>query len=136
MPVTISRRELILMLGGAAAAWPRVVRAQQPERMRRVGVLMIQAADDPVGQARAKAFQRGLQQLGCHSDQYLAGAMSAMGQKRTFRQVRPSPLYPQKRTWITQWQCPLCAISGLIHRSKASKSRSAGRLPRNSSAED
>jgi len=52
------------MLGGAAAAWPRVVRAQQPERMRRVGVLMIQAADDPVGQARAKAFQQGLQQLG------------------------------------------------------------------------
>ena len=64
MPVTISRRELILMLGGAAAAWPRVVRAQQPERMRRVGVLMIQAADDPVGQARAKAFQQSLQQLG------------------------------------------------------------------------
>jgi putative ABC transport system substrate-binding protein len=57
------RRELIAALGGAAA-WPMVARAQQSERVRRIGVLMIQAADDPVGQARAKAFQLGLQQLG------------------------------------------------------------------------
>ena len=64
MPVTISRRELMPMLGGAAAAWPLAAQAQPGERMRRIGVLMIQAADDPVGQARAKAFQRGLQQLG------------------------------------------------------------------------
>ena len=51
------------MLGGAAA-WPLAARAQQPERMRRIGVLMGAAADDPEGQARIAAFQQGLQQLG------------------------------------------------------------------------
>jgi putative ABC transport system substrate-binding protein len=45
------------------AAWPFAARAQQSERMRRIGVLMSQA-DDPLGQARVKAFQQGLQQLG------------------------------------------------------------------------
>jgi putative tryptophan/tyrosine transport system substrate-binding protein len=57
------RREFIAVLGGAAA-WPVVARAQQPERMRRVGVLMNTAADDPVGQSRIAAFLQGLQQLG------------------------------------------------------------------------
>jgi putative ABC transport system substrate-binding protein len=57
------RRDLITLLGGAAA-WPLTARAQQPERMRRVGVLMNAAADDPVGQTRIAAFLQGLQQLG------------------------------------------------------------------------
>jgi putative ABC transport system substrate-binding protein len=52
------------MLGGAAAAWPLVAHAQQAERMRRIGVLMGPAADDPEGQARATAFLQGLRQLG------------------------------------------------------------------------
>jgi putative tryptophan/tyrosine transport system substrate-binding protein len=60
----MKRREFIAALGGAAVAWPSTARAQQPERMRRIGVLMSLAADDPVGQARVKAFQQGLQQLG------------------------------------------------------------------------
>jgi putative tryptophan/tyrosine transport system substrate-binding protein len=59
----VKRRAFIAGLGGAAA-WPLVARAQQPERMRRIGVLSSAAADDPVGQARVKAFQQGLQQLG------------------------------------------------------------------------
>jgi hypothetical protein len=58
------RREFITLLGGAAAAWPLSARAQQPERMRRIGVLMSLAADDPQGPARAEAFLQGLQQLG------------------------------------------------------------------------
>ena len=60
----MKRREFITLLGGAAAAWPLAARAQQPERMRRIGVLMSLAADDPEGQARVAAFLQGLQQLG------------------------------------------------------------------------
>ena len=58
------RREFITLLGGAAAAWPLAVRAQQGERMRRIGVLMPITADHPEGQTRIAAFQQGLQQLG------------------------------------------------------------------------
>ena len=58
------RREFITLLGGAAATWPLVARAQQGERVRRVGVLMPFAEDNPVGQARLAAFRQGLLQLG------------------------------------------------------------------------
>jgi len=59
------RREFITLLGGAAAAWPLAARAQQPDQMRRIGVLTAgSAADDPDGQARGAAFLQGLQQLG------------------------------------------------------------------------
>src|SRR5262245_2566699 len=58
------RRAFITLLGGTAAAWPLVVRAQQGDRMRRIGVLMSLAADDSETQARHAAFLQGLQQLG------------------------------------------------------------------------
>jgi putative tryptophan/tyrosine transport system substrate-binding protein len=60
----VRRREFITLLGGAAIAWPSAVRAQQGDRMRRVGVLMNLASDDAEGQARLAAFLRGVHQLG------------------------------------------------------------------------
>src|SRR5262249_55590279 len=60
---TYKRREFITLLGGAAS-WPLAARAQQRERMRRIGFLMNLAADDPVAQARNAAFLQALQELG------------------------------------------------------------------------
>jgi putative ABC transport system substrate-binding protein len=60
----IERRKLLATLGGAVA-WPLVARAQQPgDPMRRIGVLLPAAADDPEFQARVGAFQQGLALLG------------------------------------------------------------------------
>jgi putative ABC transport system substrate-binding protein len=59
----MKRREFITLLGGAAAAWPMAAQAQQPERMKRIGVLMGIAESDPEGQARVAAFRQGLQAL-------------------------------------------------------------------------
>src|SRR5262249_30254917 len=61
----ITRADFITLLGGAAAAWPLAARAQQPaERMRRIGVLIPLAMDDPEAKARIAAFRQGLEQLG------------------------------------------------------------------------
>jgi putative ABC transport system substrate-binding protein len=60
----MNRRDLIALLGSIAAAWTRGVSAQQPERVRRIGVLMNLASDDPEGQTRLAAFQQELQHLG------------------------------------------------------------------------
>ena len=60
----IRRRKFLATLLGGAAAWPLVAWAQRPDRMRRVGVLMHLAADDPEGQRRVAAFLQGLQEAG------------------------------------------------------------------------
>src|SRR5262245_46174619 len=58
------RREFITLLGGAAAAWPHGVRAQQGQRVRRIGMLLGPAPSDPEAQTRVIAFVQGLAQLG------------------------------------------------------------------------
>jgi len=58
------RHDFITLVGGSAAVWPLAVRAQQSGQMRRIGVLMPLARDNPEGQARLTAFLQGLQKLG------------------------------------------------------------------------
>jgi putative ABC transport system substrate-binding protein len=60
----MKRREFISLLGSAAAAWPLAARAQRPDRMRRIGMLLPGTSDDAEYQARQAAFLQGLQQLG------------------------------------------------------------------------
>jgi putative tryptophan/tyrosine transport system substrate-binding protein len=62
--VHVTRHQFITLLGGAAVAWPLAARAQQDDRVRRIGVLMLYPGDDPEGQVRAIAFQQGLENLG------------------------------------------------------------------------
>ena len=64
MAISIGRRQFISALGGAAVAWPFAAHAQQPKPVRRIGVLMTRAADDPEGRAYLGAFVQGLQEAG------------------------------------------------------------------------
>jgi putative ABC transport system substrate-binding protein len=60
----VKRREFITLLGSAATVWPLAARAEQRERMRRIGALMPYGANDAQGQARNAAFLQGLLQSG------------------------------------------------------------------------
>jgi ABC-type uncharacterized transport system substrate-binding protein len=60
----MKRREFITVIGGAAASWPLAARAQQPERIKRIGVLIGAIETDPESQARIVAFKEGLQAVG------------------------------------------------------------------------
>jgi putative tryptophan/tyrosine transport system substrate-binding protein len=60
----MKRREFITLLGGAAAAWPLAAGAQQPVRMRRIGVLLPHTESDPEAQARVTTFRRAIEELG------------------------------------------------------------------------
>jgi len=84
----LSRREFIILLGGASTTWPLAARAQQGERVRRIGVLAAYAENDPEAQARIVAFRQALQGLGWTEGRNIAmeyrwGAGDA-GRARTF----------------------------------------------------
>jgi putative tryptophan/tyrosine transport system substrate-binding protein len=61
---SVRRREFVTLVGATAAMWPLAARAQQGQRVRRIGVLMNASAEDTLGQASGAAFAQGLQQLG------------------------------------------------------------------------
>jgi hypothetical protein len=65
----MKRRGFIMMLGGAAAAWPLAARAHLAQRMRRIGVLIALAESDPEAQPRIGAFDQGLEKLGWIDDE-------------------------------------------------------------------
>src|SRR6266566_1466333 len=58
------RREFVTLLGGAAATWPLAVRAQQPERIRRIVLFLLGAERDPEAQADVRALRQSLGKLG------------------------------------------------------------------------
>src|SRR5262245_49387727 len=92
------RRSFITLLGNAVA-WPYVARAQQAERMRRIGVLMNTVSDDAEGQARLAAFHQGLQQLGWtvgHNVRidYRWGSDEAERGRRGAAELLPTPTRP------------------------------------------
>ena len=60
----LRRRAFISLIGGAAVAWPFAARAQQPERMRRIGVLMSVEENDPEGKTQLSQFTQGLAESG------------------------------------------------------------------------
>ena len=91
------RREFIRLLGGAAAAWPFTVRAQQGDRIRRIGVLTGTRAEDADNKARIAAFEQALQQLGwtqgrnVRIDYRFAGGDAATSRKQAEELVALAP---------------------------------------------
>ena len=104
----LKRRDFIALLG-SAAAWPLAATAQQPERVRRIGVLTPFAADDPEAKARVEAFVQALQQLGWSVGRNLqidirwgAGMPSALAiTRQNWWRSHRTPFWPQAaRLWV------------------------------------
>jgi putative ABC transport system substrate-binding protein len=91
------RREFIALIGGAAATWPLAARAQQSERLRRIGVLMPTREDDPDGQQRVALLRQGLSDLGwteghnIHIDYRWAGGDAARAKANAAELVSQKP---------------------------------------------
>jgi hypothetical protein len=81
------RRELITLIGGAAIAWPLAAHAQQPDRMRRIGVLMGFPESDSQAQSYIAAFQDRLQKLGWTDGRNKCLLMTQSGHAMVFREA-------------------------------------------------
>ena len=88
MTTKMKRRDCITLLGGATMAWPLAARAQQSERMRRIGVLMGLVASDPEAQSRVAAFENGLRELGWVKGRNLSIEYRWAGDGSVLRDVR------------------------------------------------
>ena len=129
----MKRREFIAFIGGAAA-WPLAAHAQQPDRMRRIGVLMGFAESDREGQAFVAAFREGLQKLGwaegrnCVPFPSFSGSLpirSAAASSRAFRDREETSLVssPCSPRWLASgWSCS----KRLRHASPASRAVQPG----------
>jgi hypothetical protein len=84
------RREFITLISGAAVAWPLAARAQQPERMRRIGVLLPASADDLNHQARVGAFLQALALLGWTIGRNVSTPTGPRPMPPTFADMRPN----------------------------------------------
>jgi putative tryptophan/tyrosine transport system substrate-binding protein len=109
----MERREFITLLGGAAVAWPLAARAQQGERVRRIGVLMNLAADDPESQARLAGFRYGLERRGWSEDRnvridYRFAPAASPDQVQPFAKelvaLRPDVIFAQSTPVVTALQ--------------------------------
>ena len=84
----MQRRDFITLLGGAAATWPFAARAQQPEPMRRIGILTGIAGEDAQTKVRVTAFLQELQKFGWTEGRNLRIDLRGCGQCRRHTQVR------------------------------------------------
>ena len=100
------RREFIRLVSGAAAAWPFTVRAQQGDRIRRIGVLTGTRAEDAEIKARNAAFEQALQQLGWSRAATYGSTTALLG-------AMPPPAANKRRNWSRSRRtssCPLAAF--------------------------
>ena len=101
----MQRREFITILGGTAITWPLAVRAQQPERMRRIGVLQYINKSDPELQRRISVFVQGLQKLGWREGTNLVIDYRYGAERfRTHSARRSRTRGPEPRRDLDQWR--------------------------------
>jgi hypothetical protein len=101
----MKRREFIRFLATAVAGWPIVSRAQQPDQMRRIGVLMSTAADDPESRARVGALLQGLQGIRLdRRSQYTGRIPLGGGRDRPHSRLRSRTGRARTACNRTKWQ--------------------------------
>src|SRR6266487_6109107 len=110
------RREFIRLLGGATVVWPLAAHAQQPDRMRRIGVLMGYPESDSEAQAYIAAFREGLQKLGWAEGRNIRidyrwatpSKLSIVARPTPVNLTPPGELIPKPMGWLDPGVTPCC----------------------------